>query len=161
MDNSTMPILLSATSPRRTLWIGFWISVWIDMLLLTLWLWRGLNPILVIDHLHVGDDNGFFISDIRHITLHTPKHTFILSNVLHVPHITKPLLYVQKIYHDNNVYFEFHESVFYNKETPRQCYFLVRVTMVSMFCPSFLPYQFLKLTCLLMYLFMLISDIVN
>jgi hypothetical protein len=26
------------------------------------------------------------------------------------------LLYVQKLYHDNNVYFEFHESVFYSKD---------------------------------------------
>jgi len=33
-----------------------------------------------------------------------------------MPHITKPLLFVQKFYCDNNVYFEFHESVFYVKD---------------------------------------------
>jgi hypothetical protein len=45
--------------------------------------------------------------------LHSSKRTFTLSNVLHVPHITKPLLSVQKFYRDNNVYFEFHAYVFY------------------------------------------------
>ena len=48
--------------------------------------------------------------------LRSSKHTFILSNVLHVPHITKPLLSIQKFCHDNNVYFEFHASVFYVKD---------------------------------------------
>jgi hypothetical protein len=48
--------------------------------------------------------------------LRSPKHVFTLSNVLHVPHITKPLLSVQKIYRDNNIYFEFHASVFYVKD---------------------------------------------
>jgi len=48
--------------------------------------------------------------------LHFPKRTFTLSNVLHVPHITKPLLFVQKFCRDNNVYFEFHVSVFYVKD---------------------------------------------
>jgi len=48
--------------------------------------------------------------------LRSPKRTFTLSNVLHVTHITKPLLSVQKFYRDNNVYFEFHVSVFYVKD---------------------------------------------
>ena len=41
---------------------------------------------------------------------------FTLSNVLHVPHITKLLLSVQKFYRDNHVYFEFHASMFYVKD---------------------------------------------
>ena len=41
---------------------------------------------------------------------------FTLSNVLHVPHITKPLLSVQKFCRDNHVYFEFHASMFYVKD---------------------------------------------
>jgi histone deacetylase 1/2 len=40
---------------------------------------------------------------------------FTLSNVLHVSHITKPLLFVQKFCRDNHVYFEFHASMFYVK----------------------------------------------
>ena len=41
---------------------------------------------------------------------------FTLSNVLHVPHITKLLLSIQKFSHDNHVYFEFHASMFYMKD---------------------------------------------
>jgi hypothetical protein len=41
---------------------------------------------------------------------------FTLSNVLHVPHITKPLLSIQKLCRDNHVYFEFHASLFYMKD---------------------------------------------
>jgi histone deacetylase 1/2 len=41
---------------------------------------------------------------------------FTLSNVLHVPHITKPLLSVQKLCLDNHDYFEFHASMFYVKD---------------------------------------------
>jgi len=33
-----------------------------------------------------------------------------------VPHITKPLLSVQKFYRYNHVYFEFHTSMFYVKD---------------------------------------------
>ena len=68
------------------------------------------------DHLHVGDDKGLSISHIGHTMLHSPKRTFTLSNVLHIPHITKPLLVVKKIYRDNNVYFDFNASVFYVKD---------------------------------------------
>ena len=72
--------------------------------------------------------------------LHTPKHTFALSIVLHVPHIRKPLFSVHKLYRDYNVYFEFHASVFYVKDPPpRQYSFMVKVIMVSMFCLSLLP----------------------
>jgi len=73
-------------------------------------------PYLGNDHFHVGDDKGLSISHIGHTMLRSSKHTFILSNVLHVPHITKPLLSIQKFYRDNNVYFEFHASVFYVKD---------------------------------------------
>jgi len=41
---------------------------------------------------------------------------FRLSNVLHMPHITKPLLSVQKFFRDNHVYFEFHAFMFYLKD---------------------------------------------
>jgi hypothetical protein len=76
----------------------------------------GFEPYISNDRLHVGDDKCLFISNIRHTMLHTPKHTFTLSIVLHVPHITKPLFYVQKFYRDYIAYFEFHASVFYVKD---------------------------------------------
>jgi len=76
----------------------------------------GSEPYLSNDLLHVGNGKALSISNIRHTTLHTPYLTFTLSNVLHVPYITKPLLFVQKFCRDNNVYFEFLTFVFYVKD---------------------------------------------
>jgi len=73
-------------------------------------------PYLGNDHLHVGDSKGLDISYIGYTTLHSPKHIFTLSNVLHVPYITKLLLSVQKFCRDNHVYFECYTSVFYVKD---------------------------------------------
>ena len=73
-------------------------------------------PYLDNDNLHVGDGKDLFISHIGHTMLCSHKRTFTLSNVLHIPHITKPLLSVQKFYRDNNVYFKFHASMFYVKD---------------------------------------------
>jgi hypothetical protein len=69
------------------------------------------TPYLGNDYLHVGDGKGLDISHIGHTKLHSPKRMFTLSNVLHVRHITKPLLSVQKLCCDNHVYFEFHASI--------------------------------------------------
>jgi histone deacetylase 1/2 len=68
------------------------------------------------DNLHVGDGKGLSISHIGHTEIYNPHLSFILSNVLHVPTITKPLLSVQKFCLDNNVYFEFHPFLFYVKD---------------------------------------------
>jgi histone deacetylase 1/2 len=74
------------------------------------------EPYLGNDNLHVGDGKGLPISHLGHTKIYTPHHSFTLSNVLHVPAITKPLLSVQKFCLDNNVYFEFHPCVFYVKD---------------------------------------------
>jgi histone deacetylase 1/2 len=71
------------------------------------------EPYLDNDNLHVGDVKRLSISHIGHTKLYTPHHSFTLSNVLHVPAITKSLLSVQKFCLDNNVYFEFHPFLFY------------------------------------------------
>jgi len=68
---------------------------------------------------------GLSIFYIEHIMLCSPKRTFTLSNILYVPHITKPFLSVQKFYCDNNVYFEFHANVFYVK------YLTTKVVLLS------------------------------
>jgi hypothetical protein len=68
------------------------------------------------DNFHVGDGKGLPISHLGHTKIYTPHRSFTLSNVLHVPAITKPLLYIQKFCVDNNVYFEFHPRVFYVKD---------------------------------------------
>jgi histone deacetylase 1/2 len=74
------------------------------------------EPYLSNDNLHVGDGKGLPISHIGHTKIHTPHHSFTLSNVLHVPAIRKHLLSIQKFYLDNNVYFDFHPFVFYVKD---------------------------------------------
>jgi hypothetical protein len=74
------------------------------------------TPYLGNDYLHVGDDKSLDISYIGHTMLNSLKFIFTLSNVLHVPHITKPLLSVQKFYRDNHVYFEFLAYMFYVKD---------------------------------------------
>ena len=68
------------------------------------------------NHLHVGNGKDLFISHTGHTKLCTPNWTFTLSNVLHMPHITKLLLFVQKIYLDNHVFFKFYSFVFYVKD---------------------------------------------
>jgi hypothetical protein len=73
-------------------------------------------PYLGNDNLHVGDGKGLPISHLSHTKIYTPHRSFTLSNVLHVPAITKPLLSVQKFCLDNNVYLEFHPRVFYVKD---------------------------------------------
>jgi hypothetical protein len=94
-----------------------------------------LEPYLGNDNLHVGDCKGLFISHSGHTKIHTPHHSFILSNILHVPHITKRLLSVQKFCLDNNVYFEFHPFVFYVKDLNTN-EVLLSGQMVCMLCPG-------------------------
>ena len=74
------------------------------------------KPYLGNDHLHVGDGKGLVISNIAHSKIRSPKHTFTLSNILHVPGIKKPLLSIQKFNLENNVFFEFHPFLFYVKD---------------------------------------------
>ena len=80
----------------------------------------GLEPYLGSDQLHVGDGKRFVISHITHSKLYTPKRIFILSNVLHVPHIKKMLSSNQIFCIENNVFFEFHSSMFYIKRHHNQ-----------------------------------------
>ena len=56
------------------------------------------EPYLGNDNLHVGDGKSFPISLIGHTKIYTPHRSFTLSNVLYVPAITKPLLFVQKFF---------------------------------------------------------------
>jgi len=88
-------------------------------------------PNLSNNYLHVGDGIGLSIFQIGHTILCSPKRTFTLSNVLHVPHITKPLLSVQKFCRDNNIYFEFHASVFYVKDLTSKAVLLMKCMATS------------------------------
>jgi histone deacetylase 1/2 len=115
------------------------------------------------DNLHVGDGKGLSISHIGHTKLYNPHRSFTLSNVLHVPAITKPLLSVQKFHLDNNVYFEFHPFLFYVKDiNTNEVSSQDRVKMDYILCPgSGLPSrQFLKPIGLPASLLLLICGIV-
>ncbi|KAK4272007.1 hypothetical protein QN277_020616 [Acacia crassicarpa] len=62
--------------------------------------------------------NGAHMSITHHgsSTLHTTSGNFLLSNVLHIPEITKNLLSVHQFCRDNNVFFEFHSGYFCVKD---------------------------------------------
>jgi hypothetical protein len=74
------------------------------------------EPYLSNDQLHIGDGKGLVISNTAHNILHTLKHAFTFSNILHVSYIKKRLLSVQQFCRENFVFFEFHSSVFYVKD---------------------------------------------
>ena len=62
------------------------------------------------DALHVGNDTILLILHIGSTRFYSPKKTFSLFNILHVPEIKKNILSVQKFCLDNDVFFEFHSS---------------------------------------------------
>jgi len=49
------------------------------------------------DHLHVGDGKVLIISNIAHSKIHSLKHTFTLSNILHFPTIKKTFAIYLKV----------------------------------------------------------------
>jgi histone deacetylase 1/2 len=59
---------------------------------------------------HVGNGAGLHISHVVHGTLNTTAKTLSLSlrNILHVPNITKNLLFAHKLTKDNDVFIEIH-----------------------------------------------------
>ncbi|GKB96576.1 putative RNA-directed DNA polymerase [Tanacetum coccineum] len=68
------------------------------------------------DALHVGNGKGLPILHIGSSKVYSPQKTFSLKNILHVPEISHNLLSVQKFCHDNDVFFEFHNSYFVVKD---------------------------------------------
>nr|GEW42678.1 hypothetical protein [Tanacetum cinerariifolium] len=68
------------------------------------------------DALHVGNGKGLPILYIGSSKAYSPQKTFSLKNILHVPEISHNLYSVQKFYHDNDVFFEFHTSYFVVKD---------------------------------------------
>ena len=63
------------------------------------------------DRVIVGNGNGLPISHVGYGKLHiNGNKSLSLRNILHVPKITKLLLSVKKLCHDNNCFFEFHPN---------------------------------------------------
>jgi hypothetical protein len=59
------------------------------------------------DQLYVGDGKGLNILHIGSSTLSIGSTSLLLTHVLHVPNISKPLLSISQLLVDNNVYVEF------------------------------------------------------
>jgi hypothetical protein len=84
------------------------------------------------DKIYIANGAGMHISHIGQASLptHTSKQLH-LTNVLHVPSVTRNLLSVRKITRDNNVFAEFHPSDVLLKIVKLGTFFLVVIaTMV-------------------------------
>ncbi|KAH7855791.1 hypothetical protein Vadar_028936 [Vaccinium darrowii] len=64
------------------------------------------------DQILLGDGSGLKISGVGSSTLNSPCRSFALSDILHVPNISRNLPSVHQFYLDNDVFFEFHSSFF-------------------------------------------------
>ncbi|GJV64683.1 putative RNA-directed DNA polymerase [Tanacetum coccineum] len=74
------------------------------------------EPYYSKDFLHVGNGKGLPILPIGTTQNHSPNKTLSLSNILHVPQIKQHLISVQQICHDNNFFFEFHDTFYAMKD---------------------------------------------
>ena len=63
-----------------------------------------------MDKLLVGDSKGLQIAHVGTSHLSSPLKSLALTDVLHVPHIIKPLLSVRKLCSDNACFFEFDDT---------------------------------------------------
>ncbi|XP_019172700.1 PREDICTED: uncharacterized protein LOC109168108 [Ipomoea nil] len=69
------------------------------------------------DTLRVGNGTGLVISRVGDASIPSESKQLFLSNVLHVPNLTVPLLSVQKFATENHVFFEFHSNCFIVKDS--------------------------------------------
>ncbi|XP_019173550.1 PREDICTED: uncharacterized protein LOC109169130 [Ipomoea nil] len=69
--------------------------------------------------LRVGNGTGLVISRVGHVSVPsvTVSKNLQLSNILHVPKLSVPLLSVHLFTNDNSVFFEFHKSHFVVKDS--------------------------------------------
>lgn len=68
------------------------------------------------DQIYVGDGSGFPVSHSGTSVLHSPSHSYILSDILVSPRLNQNLLSVSHFASDNSVFFEFHKSCFFVKD---------------------------------------------
>ena len=68
------------------------------------------------DEVILGDGSGLTVSHIGSLESHSPNHTFILSDTLCVPNLSKNLIFVHHLTKQNNVVVEFHHFHFFVKD---------------------------------------------
>jgi hypothetical protein len=86
------------------------------------------------DQVQVANGTGLKISHIGHSELSGSTKPLVLTNVLHVPHISKHLMSVHKLVSDNNAFAEFHPDFFCVKDKATKRFFTVEVEMVCTRC---------------------------
>jgi hypothetical protein len=64
------------------------------------------------DQIHVANGSGMDITRIGNSIIPTPRHNFVLHNVLHVPSTHKNLISVHRFTIDNDTFIEFHPYFF-------------------------------------------------
>ncbi|XP_019176902.1 PREDICTED: uncharacterized protein LOC109172209 [Ipomoea nil] len=69
------------------------------------------------DVLRVGNGTGLGISSVGHAFIPSVSKNLKLSNILHVPKLSVPLLSVHRFTSDNAVFFEFHNTYFVVKDS--------------------------------------------
>jgi histone deacetylase 1/2 len=74
------------------------------------------DPYLGKECVHTADGSGMPILHVGQALLPTPYKPLHLRNVLHVPSVTKNLLSVRKLTHDNHVFIEFHPNSVFVKD---------------------------------------------
>lgn len=64
------------------------------------------------EHVHTANGSGMTIKHAGHSSVFAPTRTLHLNNILHVPQATKNLLSIHHFTTDNNIYLEYHQSIF-------------------------------------------------
>jgi hypothetical protein len=67
------------------------------------------SPYVGSDQLYVGNGKDLQIFDTGSTFMVSNSYKLVLTNVLHVPSITKPLISISKLVTDNNVYVVFND----------------------------------------------------
>ncbi|CAL9028341.1 unnamed protein product, partial [Prunus brigantina] len=102
------------------------------------------NSYIGPDQLKVGNGNGLSITHVGSSSFSSSTGSFHLSNILHVPDITKQLLSVHQFSKDNNCYFEFHPSFFVVKDQITGKPLLHGLNESGLYKLSKLPYQIIN-----------------
>ncbi|XP_019157302.1 PREDICTED: uncharacterized protein LOC109153870 [Ipomoea nil] len=76
------------------------------------------------DVLKVGNGACLDVSRVGHAIIPSESKFLNMSNVLHVPKLSLPLLLVHRFTNENNVYFEFHKNLFVVKDSITKAFHL-------------------------------------
>ena len=68
------------------------------------------------DQIRVGNGTGLFVKHVGTTQISHPYSPFILRDILHVPHITKKLISINKFTKDTNTSLDFHPYYFFVKD---------------------------------------------